>query len=270
MIRIQAGHVKARGLNFAGDFCSSADGIFGLEPEGLVVLLIRVELLGLQSFKKLSSSIFMDAAAEDLKRRWNLLNADAVEEVKSAWWKRILETYTAPSRHFHNILLVHRTFLLYDRCKHLLTNRYAVAFAIFFHDICYDATSNSNEHESALEFQKFSKETVINQPECVIDLIERRGSIAQDESKIGDAEYFSDLQLAVLGSTEQEYEEYKRNLRLECCHLNDDAYRAQRLKLLKTLLLIPNIFRTSFFRELFEKQSRENVQKEIDELVTGR
>uniref|UniRef100_A0A5S6Q795 NR LBD domain-containing protein n=1 Tax=Trichuris muris TaxID=70415 RepID=A0A5S6Q795_TRIMR len=266
-LKTHKGHVHSRAR--VGDFRGSAGGAFDLEPETHVAILIRYSLLWLQLRKKRRPSLSMNDPTDDLKKRWDSLNARATEEVKNAWWKRILESYTAPSRHYHDIQSLHRMFLLYDRCKDFLANRYALAMAIFFHNICYDAKSISNEHESALEFEKYSGETVVDEPERIIDLIERRAAFGQDQLEVGDAEYFSDLQLAILGSSEEEYEVYKRNLRLECCHLNDDAYRAQRLKLLKALLLIPNIFRTNFFRDLFEKQSRENVQKEIDEMFSG-
>lgn len=96
-------------------------------------------------------------------------------------------------------------------------------------------------------------------------------------------ELFNDLDLAVLGwdtiekntnfpmnhqtfsssSSSDDYASYVKSLQQEYA---TEIFKKDRLKMLKTLLMIPNIFNNQKVRERFEAKARHNIQSEINDL----
>lgn len=82
-----------------------------------------------------------------------------------------------------------------------------------------------------------------------------------------EANFIQDLDLVFLGSTPDAYRAYTAALRKEHLHLDDKEYNATRLKALHTLLnVLPSIYSTSKFKDMFEEAAKSNVSKEIEEL----
>ncbi|VDN29325.1 unnamed protein product [Gongylonema pulchrum] len=81
-----------------------------------------------------------------------------------------------------------------------------------------------------------------------------------------DIHFLLDFDMAYLGADEALYDKYRKDIRRESAHLNDDDYRQQRLKVLTLFMQIPNIYATKQLRERFEAQARQNIAKEITEL----
>lgn len=69
-------------------------------------------------------------------------------------------------------------------------------------------------------------------------------------------------------SNDEQYANYKKLLREEFSELNDGAYRAMRLKVLQSFLLIPMIYCSEAFAQL-EFTARANIEKEIAELSSA-
>lgn len=81
-----------------------------------------------------------------------------------------------------------------------------------------------------------------------------------------DVHYFLDFTMAVLGASVVEYDQYTTKIQAEYIHLPTTAYNQLRVKILKSLLLMPNIYATREFQKEREKTARENLQREIDNL----
>lgn len=77
-----------------------------------------------------------------------------------------------------------------------------------------------------------------------------------DAHKIGgafggeDAHYFLDLDMAVLGSSPENYAEYREKIRGEYCFLSEPMYTALRLKVIIFILYL-HITYKYFYYELF-------------------
>ncbi|KRY68989.1 hypothetical protein T4A_14058, partial [Trichinella pseudospiralis] len=220
----------------------------------------------------------MNNQEEELKLIWFELTDFADSSVKIKWWERICNAYNHPLRQYHSLKRIWQLFKYYDQCRHLLSNAKAVAFAIFFHNICYDPNSNSNEQESAMVFQEFADEAHYEDASffqhmsldlslnanIVLDMIVHKNLQKADSPlafKTEDAYYFYDIELAILGSNSSDYADYKSQTRQEYSRMSDEAYRTKRLSVsvLKTFLQIPNIFRTKLFSEEFEQNARRNI-----------
>lgn len=63
----------------------------------------------------------------------------------------------------------------------------------------------------------------------------------------------------------EDYVNYRTQLRKEFSDQDDTAYIKMRLKVLKSLLLVPNIYSSEAFFHL-ESPARANIEKEVAEL----
>lgn len=64
-------------------------------------------------------------------------------------------------------------------------------------------------------------------------------------------------------SSPEDYATYAQSLQKE--YDCNDSYRRDRLKMLKTLLMIPSIYSSELLRERFEASARRNIQNEIED-----
>lgn len=79
-------------------------------------------------------------------------------------------------------------------------------------------------------------------------------------------EILLDLDLAVLGASSSEYDEYAAQIRQEYIHYCWEDYRAGREAVLKRFLARERLYFTDYFFKLYEVQARQNLQREIHSL----
>jgi predicted metal-dependent HD superfamily phosphohydrolase len=79
-----------------------------------------------------------------------------------------------------------------------------------------------------------------------------------------DLSFFIDLDLSILGSSAETYNNYCKNVRKEYTWVPDMLYKPGRMKVLQHFLNMEKIFKTEVFYNLFETKARENLRAEID------
>lgn len=67
---------------------------------------------------------------------------------------------------------------------------------------------------------------------------------------------------SIFSSSPEDYATYSQSLQKE---YGTESYRRDRLKMLKTLLMIPSIYSSEPLRERFEASARRNIQNEIED-----
>ena len=75
---------------------------------------------------------------------------------------------------------------------------------------------------------------------------------------------FLDLDMSIVGSSQQDYKEYSQKVRKEYSHFKDEDFFKGRLAFLETIKG-KQIFKSDLFMELNE-QSQKNIEMEIQEL----
>ncbi|KAA0193278.1 hypothetical protein HAZT_HAZT011907 [Hyalella azteca] len=149
--------------------------------------------------------------------------------------------------------------------------------AIFFQKLEYDPSSGDGDAACVERYKQFLQEAQIDHEEderakCTLELLEAsKSNLTEEHMTVGssgaeDRHYLLDALIAVLGAPPPEYELYTARVQAEYTHLSDAAYKQLRLKILQSLLLIPNVYATREFQERYEKQARENIRKEIEKL----
>jgi predicted metal-dependent HD superfamily phosphohydrolase len=77
---------------------------------------------------------------------------------------------------------------------------------------------------------------------------------------------FLDLDLSILGATEEEYDPYSRHIRSEYCQFTEEEYNKGRTAVMKAFLERERLYFTPHFYAKYESIARRNIQNEIDSL----
>lgn len=191
---------------------------------------------------------------------WKRIKA---EGEPTQFYKLLIELYSEPHRRYHNLNHIKFCLKEFESVKHLAEDPEAVETAIWFHDIIYKIGAQDNELKSAEFTVKFLKKVEVNQTfiKKVYDLIvltDHRKTALTSDSKI-----LVDIDLATLGQSEKDFNEYRINIRKEYIDTPFIVYGAKRAKLLQKFLDRPRIYQTKFFRGKYEEKARENLEKAI-------
>ena len=78
-----------------------------------------------------------------------------------------------------------------------------------------------------------------------------------------DEQILVDMDLAILGRPEPEFDEYERQIRSEYAWVPDELFAKGRTSILKSFLARPCIYTTDAFRTKYENSARENLARSI-------
>jgi len=197
-----------------------------------------------------------------LQKRFNHLCKKFTNDVHliKSLWLEIDEAYSSPVRHYHTLAHLEQIYTL------LPTLDAVTEFSIFYHDIVYDVLRQDNEEQSALVCKNQLNRLAI--PTSIVketmQLI--RETKAHTASSTQNA-LFLDADLAILGSREILYRQYIKHVRQEYTLYRDIDYIKGRKKVLMHFLEKERIYRSDYFYERYEKRARENLEKELQQLL---
>ncbi len=176
--------------------------------------------------------------------------------------------YAESGRYYHT--MTHIRNMLNSAVTHeaLIRDKDAFLFAIFFHDVIYDATARDNEEKSAEKALFFLKKIDFweEEQQQVQDLILATKTHPATNSN-ADTNLLLDLDLEVLSAEPAVYQEYAANIRREYAMFPDELYFPGRKKVLYHFLDMPFIYRTEIFRNEREQRARINIENEIATLI---
>jgi predicted metal-dependent HD superfamily phosphohydrolase len=186
------------------------------------------------------------------------------EDYNLECWNEIENNYSSKSRHYHNLEHLENMLSELNKIQSEIKDLDCLLFAIYYHDIIYKPTKSNNEHQSALTFKSRIAKTSFDKLNECMSQIE-----ATKEHKISndyDTSILLDLDLSVLGKNPQEYKEYCESIRKEYQIYPDFMYRKGRKKVLKNILELDFIYKTDYFKQLYENQAKENLKLELKQL----
>lgn len=185
------------------------------------------------------------------------------EPLIQVFYDELSTAYNGSSRYYHS--LAHLSFMLKEIKE---SNLYfqdgdATLFALYYHDMMYEPTRNDNEERSAaiaterLQAMNCPLTLITNCKQLIL------ASKGHEESLNNDVNLFTDIDLAVLGKPWKHYQRYLQAIRKEYAMYSDEAYCKGRQKVLHHFLAMPFIFKTTYFRTLYEVNARENIKQEL-------
>jgi predicted metal-dependent HD superfamily phosphohydrolase len=154
--------------------------------------------------------------------RWQdlCLKLDVPSSVGLAWFELMKKRYAEPWRFYHTMRHVEALLLGLAAEMSVVQCEEALLLAIFFHDLVYDPRSKTNEADSANLFKQFADEAKLNSRkqslvESVVDMILQTANHmgVNVETASADKLVFLDLDLAILGSPNDAYSTYAKEIR---------------------------------------------------------
>lgn len=210
-----------------------------------------------------------DQDIEFLKVQWEGLssiytsdtafNADAFQVLK--------KKYSEKSRFYHNLSHVKTLLNLFESIADKIYDHDAVRFAIWFHDVIYDTERSDNEEESArlaaemLRKLQVNAETIERVQKMILSTKTHSGRSLSDDEKL-----FLDMDLAILGTSEEIYKEYSKAIREEYSWVSESRYHSGRKKILESFIRREKIYLTKEMEVRYEEKARENINNEIKAL----
>jgi predicted metal-dependent HD superfamily phosphohydrolase len=183
-------------------------------------------------------------------------------------WLEIFTKYSDPKRHYHTITHLENMMADLTGIKDQVQDWETTLFALYYHDIVYKATSNTNEEDSAkLARQKLKQ---IGYPEdkitaCCEMIIATK---LHNLSTHNDTNLLVDADLAILGQKPDVYQQYAEDVRKEYAVYPDFLYNRGRKKALQHFLEMDSIFKTNYFIAKYEKQARLNIANELADIAS--
>lgn len=181
--------------------------------------------------------------------------------------------YSSPTRHYHSLSHVTALLTLLSTHRDHFADPEAVEAAIWFHDAVYDprAQGPSNEVQSAeLAVARLSETVQARRLAWIRDVIEATAAHALPdglgEREAADAALFLDMDLAILGAEDVEFDGYEAAVRKEYEFVDDEAWRAGRAAVLRRYLERERVYHSDLFRGLYEDAARRNLRRSLERL----
>ncbi|MBG0832813.1 metal-dependent phosphohydrolase [Planomonospora sp. ID67723] len=197
----------------------------------------------------------------ELIDRWRALTGPHAEELG----RDLIARYAEPHRRYHTTAHLEAVLTHVDTLVPHARNPDLVRLAAWFHDAVYDPGRGDNEERSAWMAERALPGTGLAPAEVATVARLVRLTVTHDpEPGDADGAVLCDADLAILASPPEVYAAYAAAVREEYAFVPEDAFRAGRTAVLRSLLDLPAIFRVG--GEAWETTARTNIQGELERL----
>ncbi|MCP4218072.1 MAG: hypothetical protein GY765_25740 [bacterium] len=116
-----------------------------------------------------------------------------------------------------------------------------------------------------------AKKSQLNVPGQIINSVTALIRATQTHSLTADIDnfdgaFFLDIDISILGTPVEMYDNYASAIRSEYAHVPDDVYKRERIKLLHSFLNRDTVYETTPMNLLFGGQAIKNIREEIKRL----
>jgi len=205
---------------------------------------------------------------DEMKQRWQKL-WDGLDTITSGRIElsELVHLYNQPHREYHNLQHIYDSLKEMDEVYNSIRHPSEVEMAIWYHDAIYDTKRNDNEKRSAeLSWNRLYKTGLlgyfINDVYSMILATKHNGNNIEDN----DTKYLVDIDLSNLGVSPEKFEENSKKIRQEYGWVPESEFNKNRKAILEHFNNSDYIYHTNYFREKYENQARENLEREIKKL----
>ncbi|MDH3210474.1 MAG: N-methyl-D-aspartate receptor NMDAR2C subunit [Burkholderiaceae bacterium] len=203
------------------------------------------------------------ALAQTWDQAWRALGRSAPANL----CEQLLQAWSEPHRHYHDLRHLGECLALWERWKDEAERPAEVAIALWFHDAIYDPKSDDNEINSAawaarsLAAANLSSEVA----QRVYDLVMATRHDAAVQGR--DAQLLVDIDLSILGSPAERFEEYDHDVSSEYAKASGFLYCSKRAQVLQGLNDRPQLYHCAPALALLEAQARVNLDAALTRLA---
>ena len=203
------------------------------------------------------------ASPERWKALWRKMGAkdDGLEV-----YQELVSFYSESHRYYHNLTHISDCLHEFDAARALAQQPLAVELAIWFHDAIYTTQAADNEEKSAELGKRRISEAGVGAELCQSVYALVMATKTHDATLHSDAPLLVDVDLSILGKSEERFWKYEAQIRSEYDWVPDAVFANKRAEILQRFLARERIYSTSQFYELYEKQARANIDASIQKL----
>lgn len=184
-------------------------------------------------------------------------------ELIEQYYQELVEYYTAPSRYYHTFTHLNLMLQEMQRIKDTFQDWDAALFALFYHDVIYNPSRKDNEEQSAVLAQARLKAIACPSERIVQVEAHIVATKNHNQSLNLDTNLFTDADISILGQNWNHYHKYTQAIRKEYAIYTDEQYVKGRKEVLHHFLKMTPIFKTTYFRKLYEEKANENIKQEL-------
>jgi predicted metal-dependent HD superfamily phosphohydrolase len=175
--------------------------------------------------------------------------------------QRLVDGYNEPQRRYHTLAHIDHCLSMFDQCKSLAINPDALEIAVWFHDAIFVPGKPDNEALSAELYRDLSAGVHTDEFRELVDKLIMATLHNESPLDDSDAAYMVDIDLSSFGLPWEDFLRDSRHLREESAELSDADYSRKQGAFRACLFARPHFFQTDFFRQLYEQQARDNLEK---------
>jgi len=197
--------------------------------------------------------------------RWNVL-CQRFGFIDVETYEALLQAHAQKYRAYHTLDHIAACLRHLDSVRSRAQNPDEIEMALWFHDAIYDPFSSTNEEDSAewaadwLQAQGVDRMTTAK----IADLI--LNTKTHDAPATLDGEYMLDIDLSILGTAPEIYDEFELNIRREFRRVPGFIFRKKRKVILQGFLERNRLYFTEHFHNMLNAQARLNLKRAISKL----
>jgi predicted metal-dependent HD superfamily phosphohydrolase len=205
----------------------------------------------------------IEITLERWQSMWRLLGASGSDD---GLFGRLVQCYSEPHRKYHTLQHLQECFGHLDSVGSLAERAGEVELALWFHDAIYDTRKKDNEERSAQWAHECALSAGLTAQQVshiqALVMATKHNAVPTDR----DAMVLVDIDLGILGSDYERFEEYEAQVREEYSWVPGFLYRSERRKVLQEFANRRQIYNTELFQSRYEAQARDNIARSLARL----
>ncbi|EOQ64979.1 hypothetical protein F935_00635 [Acinetobacter calcoaceticus ANC 3811] len=174
----------------------------------------------------------------------------------------LIAAYSEKQRAYHTVQHIYECLNLLESIRSELNDPYAVALALWFHDVIYDPQAKDNELKSAELFEQCMAQDL---PVNTVQKIKRwilatQKHISTDET---DLQFLLDIDLAILAAAPERFMQYEQQIQQEYAWVNPEVYLIKRKEVLAHFYQSEPLYQTTYFQKNFELNAKQNLKSTL-------
>jgi predicted metal-dependent HD superfamily phosphohydrolase len=179
---------------------------------------------------------------------------------------QLIDAYSESQRKYHTVQHLRECLASFEQFIACAREPGEVEIALWFHDAVYDVKGSDNEAKSA-EWAVRELQNAEVRPSRIARVSEHILATKHSALPKGpDQELLIDIDLSILGSDPERFNEYERQVREEYSYVPGFIFRRSRKQILTQFLARNPIFSTLELRNQFEDKARKNIEASLAKL----
>jgi predicted metal-dependent HD superfamily phosphohydrolase len=150
-----------------------------------------------------------------------------------------------------------------EAVQYELNDPYAVALALWFHDVIYDPQAPDNELKSAELFEQLMAQ------DLSFDTLKKikRWILATQKHALTDEtdlQFLLDIDLAILAATPERFIQYEQQIQQEYSWVDPEVYAIKRKEVLMHFYQSEPLYQTVYFQKNFELNAKDNLRQILE------